>query len=113
MDPIFEDMLARGFRILTEGPQQVLLCRTTDGEIRDASLLHIAEGDHSEEETLLSELAGQQVTHIIALWQSGTIDVPSMAFRKNLIKICPGSDAALILLQTGSGQMGIPLSMLF
>ena len=112
MEQEFENMLALGFRVLTEGPQQVLLCRTKDGEIHYTSLLHIVEGDHSEEEALLSELQGQQVTHIIALWQNGTIDVPSMAFRKQLLKACPCSDTALILLQTGSGQMPIPLNLL-
>ena len=113
MEEEFESMLAMGFRILTEGPQQVLLCRTSDGEIHCTSLLHIEEGDHSEEEALLSELAGKQVTHVIALWQSGTLDLPSMSFRKNLLKTCPGSDSALVLLQTGSGQMPIPLNLLF
>ena len=108
----FETMLAQAFRILTEGPQQVLICRTHDGEIHDASLLHIKEGDHSEENFLLKELAGKQVTHIIALWEDTSIDVPSLYFRRELLRQCPDSQNALILLQTGSGQMPIPLSML-
>lgn len=112
MEPEFESLLALGFRILSEGPQQVLLCRTADGSQHYASLLYITEGDHSEEEYLLKELAGKQVTHIIALWQNTTIDVPSWDFRQNLKKLCPDSENALVLLQTGSGQMGIPLSLL-
>ena len=112
MEPIFEDMLALGFRILTEGPQQVLICRTADGEIHYASLSRIIDEDHTEEEALLRELSGQAVTHIIALWEDTSIDVPSYAFRQKLKKSCPGSEAALVLLQTGSGQMAIPLSRL-
>ena len=113
MDEIFESLLALGFQVLTEGPQQVLLCRTSDGEEHYISLLHIAEGDHSEEDAFLGELKGKQVTHIIALWQNGTIDVPSFQFRKKLLEECPHSDTALVLLQTGSGQMPIPLNRLF
>ena len=112
MEPEFESLLALGFRILSEGPQQVLLCRTADGEEHYASLLNIVNGDHREEAALLQELSGKQVTHIIALWQDTTIDVPSWDFRQNLKKLCPGSEDALVLLQTGSGQMGIPLSQL-
>ena len=112
MEPEFESLLALGFRILSEGPQQVLLCRTADGEEHYASLLDIENGDHREENALLRELSGNQVTHIIALWQNTTIDVPSREFRQNLKKICPDSMNALVLLQTGSGQMGIPLSLL-
>ena len=113
MEEEFESLLAQGFQILTEGPQQVLLCRTSDGGEHSISLLHIVEGDHSEEDAFLRELKGKQVTHIIALWQNGTIDVPSFAFRKKLLQDCPGSEEAAVLLQTGSGQMGIPLKLLF
>ena len=112
MEEEFESMLALGFRILTEGPQQVLLCRTADGEIHYASLLHITEGDHREEAFLLEELEGKQITHIIALWEDTTVDLPSYDFRNQLKKRCPGSESALVLLQTGSGQMPIPLSLL-
>ena len=110
MEPEFESLLALGFRILTEGPRQVLLCRTADGNEHYASLLHI--GDHREEQILLTELAHQPVTHIIALWEDTTLDVPSYAFRQALLASCPGSENALVLLQTGSGQIPIPLSML-
>ena len=112
MEKEFENMLALAFRILSEGPQQVLICRTADGEIHEASLLHITEGDHREEDFLLKELAGKSVTHIIVLREDTSIDVPSFYFRQQLKTLCPGSEQALVLLQTGSGQMPIPLSML-
>ena len=112
MEPEFESLLALGFQVLSEGPQQVLLCRTADGCQHYTSLLHITEGDHSEEEYLLKELTGKQITHIIALWEDTSLDVPSWAFRQNLETLCPHSENALVLLQTGSGQLGIPLSLL-
>ena len=112
MEKEFESMLALGFQVLSEGPQQVLICRTADGDLHDMSLMHIAEGDHKEEQALLKELAGKTVTHIIALWGDAALDVPSREFRQNLQTACPGSEDALVLLQTGSGQMPIPLSLL-
>ena len=112
MEPEFEAMLALGFRILTEGPQQVLLLRTEDGSIHDVSLLHIREGDHSEEASLLKEIAGSVVTHIVVLWDDATVDVPSPGFRQQLLTVSPGSANALVLLQTGSGQLPLPLSIL-
>ena len=69
-----------------------------------------AEGDHSEEETLLSELAGKTVTHVLALWDDASLDLPSIDFRQALMAQCPGSQSTLILLQTGSGQLSLPLS---
>ena len=108
----FENMLALAFQILTEGPEQVLVCRTADGVIHSASLLRITEGDHREEDAFLTELKDQTVTHIIALWDSACIDLPSLHFRQQLRMLCPGSENALVLLQTGSGQMPIPLNML-
>lgn len=113
MEKEFEDMLALGWQILTEGPQQVLLCRTSDGEIHYASLWHIEEGDHMEESELLRKLEGKTVTHIIALWEGGCVDLPSMDFREKLRAESPDSQNALVLLQTGSGQLGLPLSMFF
>ena len=110
LEPEFSSMLALGFRILTEGPQQVLICRSADGVLHQVSLLHIRQGEHQEEAALLRELEGMTVTHIIALWDDATLDLPSAYFRRELAAFCPDSQAALVLLQTGSGQLPLPLN---
>ena len=109
MDPQMEEMLALGWRILSEGPQQVLVCRTADGEIRYASLLHMEEGDHSEEDKLLQELGEKPLTHILALLQNESVDLPSSYFQKALLSQSPESKNALVLLQTGAGLLSLPL----
>ena len=38
--------------------------------------------------------------------------LPSQEFRQQLLTVSPGSTNALVLLQTGSGQLPLPLSIL-
>lgn len=111
MDEIFEDLLAQGFRLLTEGAKKVLICKTSDGECH-CQPVFASDKEKQQEEILLSEISGKQVTHILVLLENTTLDVPTPRFRQQLLSRCPGSQDAFILLQTGSQPIPLPLSML-
>lgn len=107
MEKEFEDMLAAGFQLLSEGPEQVLLCRTDEGKLYATEFLKVPDPD--TEDAFLQELQGKKVTHVLALFSDCSLDLPSLRFRSHLLTACPGSEEALVLLQTGSGQMALPL----
>ena len=110
MDEIFSSMLALGFQVLTEGPSQVLLCRTGEGTLLYEAIEN-GEDPQPEEQAFLNTLVGKQITHVVSLLQNTTLDLPSSYFRSGLLKVCPGAESALVLLQTGSEPMPLPLSM--
>ena len=111
MDEIFEDLLAQGFRLLTEGARKVIILKTSDGPCHFQSIFTL-DREETQEEALLSEISGKQVTHLLVLLENTTLDLPSFGFRQQLLARCPGSQDALILLQTGSQPIPLPLSML-
>ena len=85
---------------------QALVLQTTGGVEYGAVIDQVNPNAKSGETALLQSLlthADTVVSHILCVWETGVVDLPSMAFRQNLCKLNPKNRSARIFVVTDKG----------
>lgn len=94
-------------QILTfQDVDQVIVVKTTKSNVYSFPN-HIKSKGTSDEESFLRMLAEQEdceIKYVVAMWTDGSIDIPSMNFRKLLLEASPKNAQAVLALQ---GEEGI------
>ena len=106
-DEIFEDLLRR--IVPQDGVDQIIALRASNGQTYIMENRNIMSGDNSDEDLFLRSLKAQgvtAVTHLVAVWCDGGLDVPSMHFRQGLLELSPENAETLLLLQ-GEGHYAV------
>ena len=104
-----KEMMARAEALLQGAeerkPAQAIVLRTEQGDV-GALIANALSQTHTEEKALLQQLTDMgdtHVTHVLALWQKGGIDLPSYAFRTMLRDVNSENGEAKIFVQTFYG----------
>lgn len=80
--------------------EQVNVVRTEKGNVYSVALPDAINPQKELEGFfgMLRETNDCRVSHVVAMWNSGTVEIPSFAFRKGLLLLDAGNRETLILL---------------
>ena len=84
---------------------QAICLQSAKGELYHLTLKNALDAE-TEVADFMEMLRASEDTHIarlVCMWQSGCVDLPSFAFRKNLFALDPQNRDCLILLQGAQG----------
>lgn len=118
MDKVYNELLEIGYDLLaTSGTaQQVIVLQTEKGNTYSGISIGEDRRDRTPEDALLKALqdAGDtHVLHLVCVWYTKQIDLPSMRFRKALLEMDSRNGETQILVLTGAGRKAKPLSCFF
>ena len=60
---------------------------------------------------LLQEKADSEVKYIVCMWKNGSVEIPSMHFRKMLLEASPKNADAIFAVLTGDGNGGLAVGV--
>ena len=105
----FSHFLDEAERLLRAEPsaEQVIAVRTAKDSVLHLLNRSIMDGGTGDEDAffaMLSDRGERAVRAVLCMWHDGTIDLPSIHFRRRLIELCPGNKDAAVLLQ-GEGTL--------
>lgn len=118
MDKIYHELLAIGYDLLKDscGAQQVIVLQTAKGNTYSGISIGENMSDRTPEDALLKTVQDADDTHVLHLvcvWYTKQIDLPSMRFRKALLEMDSRNGETQILVLTGAGRKAKPLSCFF
>lgn len=99
----YEMLIAEAKALLAEAPgaQQVIVVRSAKGNIYHlANTCVETSADEDCYLDLLRDADDTAVAALVCMWKDGTLDVPSMHFRKGLLALNPANAAAELPLQS-------------
>ena len=104
----FEKILTQARAIVKAevSAQQIVVVETSKSHIYHFANHDVMSGVRTDEETFVKTLIEREDTEIryaVCLWNDFQLDVPSLHFRKLLLKINPANAETLFLLNGGEG----------
>ena len=85
---------------------QAIVWQGIDGRYASFVLKNACSADGIEEAALVNVLTAQtdgRISHLLCMWQTGSIDLPSRRLRKKLIDLHPDNATATVFVLTGGG----------
>lgn len=115
MDRIYHELLEIGYDLLAASvtDQQVIVLRTEKGNTYSGISIGEDMSDHTPEDALLKTLQAADDTHVLHLvcvWYTKQVDIPSMRFRKALLEMDSRNGETQILMETLAGKQAKPLN---
>lgn len=110
-EPLFE--AAKNLLQADPAAEQAVILKTETGNICHCVSHAIRSGDTGAEDQLAAELRARGDTRVrclLAMWQGGSVDLPSCNLREQLLSLDEGNGPCPILLQGEAGYVLRPLA---
>ena len=112
----FESMAATAARYLMQAPMgrntQALVLLSAQGKLYAACIADACTAQHCEERALLEQMAlaeDTHVTHLFCMWQTGEVDLPSLAVRRMVMEMNAQNRDTELLVRTQNGYTSVRL----
>ena len=106
----FDEMVKLAEDALQKAPNsahtQAIVWRGLDGSFGAWRIENACSPDEKEESALIQALTAQtngRISHLLCMWQDGSIDLPSHRLRKKLTELHPDNAVANVFVLTGGG----------
>lgn len=92
---------------------QAIVLSSVNGKEYGAAINNAVSEEKADETALLERLKAvndTKIHYVLCMWQDGSIDLPSFAFRNLLCAIHPDNSEALLFVMTDDGVSSVSLS---